>query len=472
MKKKKNASKPENENIEALTEPPIEANEVDAQGAEISAENDTEPVQDVFAEESEERAKEQINTDTEQTETSETDFKAAYNKEKELELEKLTRQIEEKNSIDTKKKRRNWWIKTTLMLVLIGVSVVMMFTITKYLSEDGGTSFKTMIAGASWQWFLVFIGVVLLFMFLDSMKYAYMLKISTGKFRFRTAMKTNFLGKYYDGITPLGTGGQPFQIYYLHKKDIPAGVATAIPLVRYIVTTIEFCLISTALIIVTGATNLLNGLDSDWGAPVILAIASVSMFANLLIPIAMLLISFFPRKGKKLVLKVVQLLHKMHIVKRPYSVMKKYIYEAEEYKRSMKALFTKWWKLIPLVVISVVNSLIHISIPFFAVMAIAGPTLGSVNHAELLFQIMCLATISYYSASLVPTPGNSGASEAMTTIVFFTLSSQVHGLLGWIVLIWRFATYYVYILTGIGLNTFEIIRSAVRQRRARKKQIK
>jgi len=457
MKKKKHAPAADttDETTECRTDLPI------------TEDKTAEPLPDEIVSESETGESQQLQT--EEVKETKSDFKTAYNEEKEKELEKLTREIEDKNSIDTKKKRRNWWIKTALMLILIGVSVAMMFTITKYLAEAGSTSFSAMISGASWQWFLVFVGVVVLFMLNDSMKYAYMMKMSTGKFRFRTAMKTNFLGKYYDGITPLGTGGQPFQIYYLHKKDIPAGVATAIPLVRYIVTTIEFCLISTALIIVTGATGLLNGLESDWGAPVILAVASISMFVNLLIPIAILLISFFPRGGKKVVMKVIWLLNKMHIVKHRYPVMKKYIYEANEYKRSMKALFTNWWKLIPLVMLCVVNSLINIAIPFFAVMAIAGPTLGSVNHADLLFDIMCLATISYYAASLIPTPGNSGASEAMTTIVFFTLSSQIHGLLGWIVLIWRFATYYVYILTGIGLNTFEIIRSAVRQRRAKKK---
>lgn len=399
------------------------------------------------------------------------DFKAAFNEEKEKEVERLTQRIEDKNRIDTKKKRRNWWIKTTLMLILIGISIGLMFTITTYLSDDGAASLMTMIAGASWQWFLIFIGVILFSMFLDSMKYGYLMKISTGKFRFRTAMKTNFLGKYYDGITPLGTGGQPFQIYYLHKKDIPAGVATAIPLVKYIVMTVEFCLISLAMAIYVAITHQLANWQNDWGEPVVLAITFISIVANLLIPIAMLLISFFPRGGKKLVLKVVQLLHKMHIVKRPYAVMKKYIFEAEEYKRSMKLLFTKWWKLIPLLLICVLNTLLSAAIPFFALMAIAGPGITN-NHWELLIQVMCLSTISYFSASLVPTPGNSGANEAMASLVFLTLASVIHPLLSWIVLLWRFGTYYIYIISGIGLNVFDIIRSAVRQRRARKHEHK
>lgn len=398
--------------------------------------------------------------------------RARYNAEKEKEIQKLAQEIEEKNSRNTKTKKRNWWIKTVLLLVLIGVSIGLMFTITSYLADDGAKSFSDMIAGASLPFFFIFIGVVLFYMFLESAKYSYLLKISTGKFRLRNSMKAMFLGKYYDGITPLGTGGQPFQIYYLHKKDIPAGVATAVPLVKYIVTTFVFCIISAVLIIYAGATRMLADWGGSWGETVLLVVTSLSLLLNLAIPIVMLIVSFFPRAGKKLILRIVWLLNKMHIVKHRYPVMKKYVFEANEYKRSLKLLFKKWRKLIPLVALCAVETLVYLAIPFFAVLAIAGPELaiaGSyATHWQLLVDILCLATVSFYSASFVPTPGNSGASEAMTTLVFLNLTG-INSLLGWIVLIWRFATYYVYIISGIGINIFEIIRGAVRQRRASKK---
>ena len=38
-------------------------------------------------------------------------------------------------------------------------------------------------------------------------------------------------------------------------------------------------------------------------------------------------------------------------------------------------------------------------------------------------------------------------------------------MLGWVVLVWRFFTYYLYILSGIGISIFEVIRDAVRQKR-------
>lgn len=412
-------------------------------------------------------------TDTEDTVflgETDADSVARFDDEKEETVKKLSQKFEEKNSIDTKKKRRNWWIKTVLMLALIGVSVYLMFSITSYLSDDGMLSFQKMVKTASLPLFFVFIAAVLVYMFIESMKYSYLLKISTGKFRLRSSMKTMYLGKYYDGITPLGTGGQPFQIYYLHKKDIPAGVATAVPLVKYILHTAVLCLMGAAAIIYAGATHMLGDIKiGGWGEPVILAVAAISMMLTLAIPSVMLFISLFPRMGKKLLLKIIGLLHKLHIVKRPYAVSKKYLHEANEYRRSLKLFFKKWRQQIPLVLLNVVGALINYTLPFFALLAIAGPSVV-VADPYLPFHILCLTFISFFASSFIPTPGNSGASEAMSTLVFSSLGAKIHPMLGWVLLLWRFGTYYVYILSGIGISIFEIIRSAVRQRRAAKLQ--
>lgn len=394
--------------------------------------------------------------------------RARYHAAKAKDFEKLAKEIEEKNSRSDKKKRRNWWIKTALMLALIGVSIAIMFTMTQYMTGDGMKSFREMIKGASLPYFFAFLGMVLLYMLVESAKYSYLLKISTGKWRIRNSIKTMYIGKYYDGITPLGTGGQPFQIYYLHKKDIPVGVATAIPLVRFIVSTVIWCLIAVGLFVLVGINGWLDGMASGWGGKVVLIIAIVAMAFNFLVPVVMLFVSLFPRAGKRMIAGIVSLLNKLHIVKHKYPTMKKYVYEAREYRESMKIIFTKWYKLIPLALLAVLETCVYLVLPYFAVLALAGPEVTA-DHLLLLLQIMCLTMVSFYSASFVPTPGNSGASEAMTTLVFLTVTG-INSILGWVILLWRFATYYVYIVTGIGISIFEIIRSAVRNKRARKAQ--
>ena len=239
-------------------------------------------------------------------------------------------------------------------------------------------------------------------------------------------------------------------------------MATSVPLVRYIVNTIVFCLIAVGLLITAHLCVDINSI----GGTVIMVVAWISLTCNLAIPLIIVFASLFPRAGKKLIVKTVGFLNKIHIVKRRYPTMKKYVYEMDEYRHSLKSLIREAWKLIPLVLICVLETATYLLIPFFTVIAIA--PVDSELYAELLLQIVCLGVISFYSSSLVPTPGNSGANEAVTTLALLMIVSDpsVNAVTGWIVLVWRFFIYYIYILSGIGINIFEIIRSAVRKRRA------
>lgn len=435
---------------------------------DLSPQEETENASPAPSEDTKDEQNTEVQTEPKLTAKKETDadFSARYHAAKQKDFEKLAKEIEEKNSRDNKSKRRKWWIKTVLMLALIGVSIAIMFTMTQYLTGDGMKSFGDMIKNASLSYFFAFLGMVILYMLVESAKYSYLLKISTRKWRIRNSIKTMYIGKYYDGITPLGTGGQPFQIYYLHKKDIPVGVATAIPLVRFIVSTVVWCLIAIGLFVLVGVNGWLDGMVGGWGGKVVLIVAIIAMAFNFLIPVVMLFVSLFPRMGKKMIVGIVGFLNKIRIVKRKYPTMKKYVYEAQEYRESMKLIFTKWYKLIPLALLAVAETVIYLMLPYFAVLALAGPEVTP-DHGLLLLQIMCLTMVSFYSASFIPTPGNSGASEAMTTLVFLTVTG-INSILGWVILLWRFATFYVYILTGIGINIFEIIRSAVRNKRASK----
>ncbi len=381
-------------------------------------------------------------------------------------MDDFARQVEERKNRDTKAKRRNWWIKTVLLVALIGVSIYLLFPITKGLTGQGTKGFVEMIHGASLPYFFLLIGAVLAYIATESFQYSYILKTSTGKFRLRNSLKVAILGKYYDGVTPLGTGGQPFQIYYLHKKDIPAGVATAVPLVKYIFSTFAKGLL-TVILFSLAFTLLPPAVTSDSKFIAVYAVGWVSMFFNMMVPVIMVFGSLFPRAGKKFIIRIINVLAKMHIVKRKYRVTKKYVTEMGEYRRALKEILRRWWVVIPLYLICLVTAVINFSLPFFTALALASMT----PTAELWLQMLCGGLLAFYSASLFPSPGSSGVIDLTASLVFASVLNNVAGGAGgavaaWIILVWRFFTYYIYILSGIGINIFEIIRGAVRRRRA------
>ncbi len=383
----------------------------------------------------------------------------------------LEKSSAEKKRQDEKRKKRNWWIKTALLFVLIGLSIYTLFPITKGITGENAMGFIPMVKGASLPFFFILLGVVLLYILTESFQYSFILKTSTGRFRFKNSVKVALLGKYYDAVTPLGTGGQPFQIYYLHKKDIPKGVATAVPIVKYTFSTFAkgiFSIIFFSLVFVILPPDVYK----NPGFTAIYVLAWVSMFLNMLIPVIMIFGSLFPKAGKKLMIRIIALLAKMHIVKRKYKVTKKYVTEMSEYRRSLKEILKRWWIVITLLLIALVTALFNFSIPFFTVTALANTT----PTWHLWAQMFCGGLLAYYSASLLPTPGNSGGIEATSGLVFASVLSFVPGgengaIALWIIIAWRFLTFYVYIITGIGINIFDIIRSAVRNRRAKKQEL-
>ena len=392
------------------------------------------------------------------------DFAARYHSLKEKEMKRLAKEMEERASAPAKSKKNRIMsiVKTVLLIALIALSIGIMFGLGKYISGENAKSFVSMVKGANPYYFVAFLAVFLFFLLNESLKYSYLLKISTGKFRIKNSIKTMFLGKYYDGITPMSTGGQPFQIYYLHKKqDLPKGAATAIPLIRYLVSALVVTLISIALLIIT-PYHLENSIVKT--TTVIMSWISIAL--NCLFPIVIIVFSFIPKRTERLIAAIIKLLAKMHIVKHQYAVTKKWVFELREYSKAIKSFGKKFWQLIPVVILSGMETMLSYSIPFFTVIAIAGvaPT------AELYVQIICFAMITRYTALLIPTPGNTGAVETTGSLLLITMTASVKPLIGWVVLVWRFFTYYIYILTGIGINIFEIIRGAVRNKRAKNKK--
>ena len=402
------------------------------------------------------------------------DFAARYQSAKERDLIKLEKEMEDRSKIDTKKKKWKTALKVIFIVALIGVSIWLMFGLGDYIKVGDANveplSFIEMLHTTfSWRYFLVFIAAIVAYIVFESLKFAYLLKVSTGKWRMKNAFAVNFLGKYYDGITPLGTGGQPFQIYYLHKKKVPAGPATAVPLVKYIITTFVFGIMSAVFLGLApgqfeseSATAVTNALTLSARI-----IAWVGVSVHLLIPTVMILLSAFPKVGKKIIAWIVKVLAKMRIVKHKYAVTKKYVYEVAEYRNALKLFLHKWYQLIPMLLICAAEAFLHISLPFFAVLAIAGNAVPP--SGELLFQIMCLSAVAYYSATLIPTPGNSGAAETTTSIVFATVAA-ISSVKGWVVFAWRFASFYLYIIVGVCMILFTTIRDAVRAKRNRKQQ--
>ena len=295
---------------------------------------------------------------------------------------------------------------------------------------------------------LLFLGTILM----DTFGVSYLIKQGTGRWRFATAYKVTQIGKYYDAVTPMATGGQPFQITYLKSHGVPIHNSLSIPLAKYVFGQISWVVLSLVCLIISFT-------DKSYGTFV--SIMSIIGFVlSFIVLSATIFLSVCKTVGKKLVVRILKLLYKMKIVKnydKQYEKITKYIGDFQDvmkqYAKSPKDFIIMFFS-------TLVSNLIRYSIPFFVV-GIFVPNIG----AEYYLKLLVMTVLVDLSASFFPMPGGTGLNEISFTAAFggviesFQNSGyigEVSGILIWVLLIWRFFSYYLYLIQGVTILSYDI----------------
>ena len=297
------------------------------------------------------------------------------------------------------------WI---ILLVLAAVSVWIVSGLAANFGSDA-ISFGDLLARLRPDYLWLAVAFFLLAMFLDSAKFSFILKITTKKARPILAFKVAHIGRYYDGITPLATGGQPFQMYYMAKRDVPAGVASAIPLIKYFVQMFTW-LIVCGLLFLFNHSALRTITDNGWRVAITTA-AYTGLALNSIMPMALIVMSLLPKFGRRLATLVIRAGYKMKIVKDFDQTMEKAINLVDEFKGCIRFMATKIIHLFLLALICALELVVSYSIPFCLCVSLGGMT----PSVELWFDTLALTCYSYYASSFIPTPGSTAAAEFSIT---------------------------------------------------------
>ena len=323
-------------------------------------------------------------------------------------------------------------------------------------------SFGEAIAASDWRWFLVTIAVLLVILFSDWMKYATIMRTTTGKFYLRSSLKVSLLGKFYDNVTPFAAGGQPMQIYYLHKKGFSGGISSAVVLIRYFAQ--MFCLTLIGLILMATHTGVLTNLgDPAWEKTIMIA-AWIGLAFNMFLPVMIGIFAVFPRLAKFLTSAVVGLGAKVKIVKDKEKSMQKAEKIVNDFRSGVKIMSRNPLGFIALMLFTLIEVFLTFALPFFVLKTFTALDAGS--GIDMMFAVMALNVYASQSVAVIPSPGNSGAMEVVVAKAFSAVASTA--VISWAVLTWRFTVYYIYIIIGIGLTVFEFIRKIYRDQKAKK----
>lgn len=381
--------------------------------------------------------------------------------EDEAEIDEALKRLDTK-TIERPKKHKFGWVGYAFLIVVIGLGIWSIFKITADIHGDA-KSLGTALAGGNWVFGLIALGVLLLIIFSEWMKYSIIMKTTTGKFNLRSSLKVGLLGKFYDNVTPFAVGGQPMQIYYLHKKGFSGGVSSAVILIKYFAQ--MFCYTLVSLLFMACNTGVLDRIDYTLRI-VITVGAWVGLVVNMFLPVMIVLFAVVPKFARGLASLVVGLGAKIKIVKDKEATMAKAEKVVSDFRAGFHIMTRKPLHLIGLVFFCLLEVLLTFSLPYFVMRGYSAFDGSELGGAELYFTVVALNVYCTQAVAIVPTPGSSGIIDAALAGAYVAIAVTS---LSWALFTWRFAVYYIYIVIGMGLVIFELIRKIYRARKAKRR---
>ena len=351
------------------------------------------------------------------------------------------KQLEKENKAKRKAKRKKLF---SIISFVLNMAILAIILIVQLAGNDPSSVYAPFI---NWKYIAILAAIVVAIILIETLKLMILIKKSTKKTRPFLAYKTAALGKYYDNLTPMSTGGQPFQMLYMNKRGIRGDIATGIPLMRYITWQISYVIICSAVLIYNG---IVYGSTTD---PFTTTVAWVAVIINIVIFSSIILLSVSKRFGPKIVIGILKLLSKMHIVKNYQKTFRKVMRFVVNYQKTFKTLASNPIVLISEIFLASADIFVNNIIPFFICYAFV-PIATIEAQGITFFTTFIQSVICGLTLGFIPTPGAGGGAEAMFVIIFGTI---FQGKTFWPVLTWRIITYYVFLLQGLLVLVYDFV---------------
>ncbi len=244
-----------------------------------------------------------------------------------------------------------------------------------------------------------------------------------------------WLNYFGSAVTPMQSGGGPFQVYALYKKGIPVGKGIAITLIRTMLT----------ILILTLAVPVALLLDPEIlaGSPFLKGIVSY-VFVVILATWAFVAFTILkPESIRSIIRAVIMWLRRFNIMKSNRTVIKIFQWldkEIDNYIMNFRIAFHsgKLW-----LTVGVVLSVLHL-LALFTVLPVL---MSAVGLPFRYAQTIAVQAVFMFILYFVPTPGASGVAEGGGALLYSVLMPE--NMAGVMSIICRFFTDYLSIFMGV-----------------------
>ena len=282
--------------------------------------------------------------------------------------------------------------------------------------------------------FYVLIAVILAFgnIFFEAIVHYRNLKLLNEKTNFKLCLKYAIIGFFFSAITPAATGGQPVQIYYMHKDNISYMNAT----ISILVQSFSYLTIMALLGIIGYIVNY-NYISN-------LGFFEYFFFIGIIVNgtiITLTLVAIFSKKLSKKLLDIIYKIIDKFNHEKATNFKEKFTIQLEEYHNSAKFIMNNKRVVLKTLSTSLCQLISYHSVAYFIYLALGVTYLN-------YFKITSLQSLLYLSVSILPLPGTVGVNETGFSIIYKPIIMK--NIVDSAMLLTRGISFYLYvIITGI-----------------------
>ena len=327
--------------------------------------------------------------------------------------------------------------KIIFNLILFISLIILTFSII-FKDQDISGIFK-ILQNVKKEYILIGIMCMCFYMCCEAINIGRTLKALGEKTSFFRNLRYALIGFFFSSITPAASGGQPMQIYYMHKDKVSVSSSTLALLVN--LTSAQIVTISIALISLIFNYKYMNGILITFFIIGVLLNASA---------LALLLISIYSKRLStgliRFAIKVLKLVRVRNIEEKQEKLereLKKY-HDSAIYIRNNRRVMLR------IILTTYVQFLVYYSISYWVYRSF-----GFNKHN--IFEILTMQSVLYATVSGIPSPGAVGVSEGGYLAIFETVYPEA--ILNSAMLLTRGINFYLFVAISAIIVIINILRT-------------
>lgn len=332
-------------------------------------------------------------------------------------------------------------IRKTIINLIVFILLIML-TFTLIFKDQDITQVLNIATQVKGQYIIIAIIAMCIYIIAESINIGRILKELGEKTKFLSNIKYTLIGFFFSSITPAASGGQPMEIYYMHKDNVSVANSTLSLLMHLW----SFQIVS----ITMGVISAFFHFDVLKPGLIYLFILGIVLNSSALI---LLIIGIFSKRLSTGLIKIVVKILKFLKIKNVEQKQEKIEKELESYQQS--AVYIKEHKKLMLktILTTTIQLLAYYSVPYWIYKAFGLNTYG-------ILYVLTLQAVLYATVSGIPSPGSVGVSEGGFFGIFRNVFSET--IISSAMLLSRGVNFYLLII----ISSIIVIISTLKSKKA------